>query len=228
LKNPTSKGPGRPRGQQSEDKQKLILDEAEKLFAGSGFHAVTLRQVASAAGVDTALLHYYFKHKRGLFDQVFQRRADVLNAARLEELNRYESSLGGEKPSVRGAINAFITPLIEKSLSQDPGWRSFFGIVAMINNTPEIGGEIMSSNFDPVVLRLLTLIEKAQPDVPRDQLFWAYHCLSGGITLTMSQSGRLSRLSGNLCDSNDMKKAFEHLIDFATAGFMTLPSTHKA
>ncbi len=215
------KRPGRPKGKQSEARQKLILDKAEQLFAENGFHAVTLRQVAKAAEVDTALLHYYFKHKRGLFDQVFRRRGEVLNQERLTELNDYEAR-NGDSIDVRGAITAFVQPLLDKVESGDSGWRSYFAIVAMINNTPEIGGEIMSENFDPVVLRLLDLIERALPSAKKADLFWAYHCLSGGLTLTLSQSGRLDRLSDNLCRSSDIRTALHHLIDFSTAGFLSL------
>jgi AcrR family transcriptional regulator len=38
--------------------------------------------VAAEAGVDTALIHYYFGAKRELFDSVFLRRAEILNTAR--------------------------------------------------------------------------------------------------------------------------------------------------
>lgn len=210
--------PGRPKGQQSEARQKRILDMAEKLFAENGFHAVTLRQVAAAAKVDTALLHYYFKHKRGLFDTVFQRRSAELNADRMAALDAYESST--TSPTVHGAIAAFIQPLKDKADSGDSGWRSFFAIVAMINNTPEIGGEIMSENFDPVVHRLLAVIRRVLPEARDEKLFWAYHCLSGGLTLILSQSGRLDRLSDQRCLSSDMSTAFDELVDFAAAGFI--------
>ena len=47
-----------------------ILDAAEDHFSRHGFWGVTIREVATDAKVDTALLHYYFDTKRGLFDAV--------------------------------------------------------------------------------------------------------------------------------------------------------------
>lgn len=44
-----------------------ILVAARELFAADGFGATTLRAVATRAGVDVALIAYYFKNKRGLF-----------------------------------------------------------------------------------------------------------------------------------------------------------------
>ena len=38
------------------------------------------------------MLNYYFGSKRGLFDAVFLRRAEVVNTQRLTSMNRYEAS----------------------------------------------------------------------------------------------------------------------------------------
>jgi AcrR family transcriptional regulator len=78
----------RPKGQ-GPDLRESILDAAEALFSRHGFYGVTVRQVASEAGVDTALIHYYFGAKRELFDSVFARRAEVVNQARLDAMAAY-------------------------------------------------------------------------------------------------------------------------------------------
>jgi AcrR family transcriptional regulator len=44
-----------------------ILDAARALFAETGFERATIRAVASAAGVDPALVMQYFGNKEGLF-----------------------------------------------------------------------------------------------------------------------------------------------------------------
>jgi AcrR family transcriptional regulator len=72
-------GRGRPSKAVGLDLKQTILDAAEGLFARHGFYGVTTRQVATEAGVDTALIHYYFGAKRELFDAVFLRRAEILN-----------------------------------------------------------------------------------------------------------------------------------------------------
>ncbi|HEX8662005.1 MAG TPA: helix-turn-helix domain-containing protein, partial [Brevundimonas sp.] len=47
----------------SADTRDLILDASEDLFSKHGFYGVTIREVAREAGVDTALVHYYFGAK---------------------------------------------------------------------------------------------------------------------------------------------------------------------
>jgi AcrR family transcriptional regulator len=44
-----------------------ILDSARRLFAERGFHATTIRAVASEAGVNPALVHHFFGGKEQLF-----------------------------------------------------------------------------------------------------------------------------------------------------------------
>src|ERR1700742_4650141 len=43
-----------------------ILTAARSLFASAGYASTSLRTVAEAAGVDVALVSYYFKNKAGL------------------------------------------------------------------------------------------------------------------------------------------------------------------
>lgn len=59
------KRPGRPRG--NSDARNRILAGARGLFARNGFANTSIRSVAEAAGVDSALVHHYFGTKQQLF-----------------------------------------------------------------------------------------------------------------------------------------------------------------
>jgi len=59
------KRPGRPAG--SSDTRERILDNARVLFARNGISNTSIRAVAAAAGVDSALVHHYFGTKEKLF-----------------------------------------------------------------------------------------------------------------------------------------------------------------
>lgn len=48
-----------------------ILRTAEQLFAGAGFDGTSVDRIASRAGVNKALIYYYFKSKDGLRDALF-------------------------------------------------------------------------------------------------------------------------------------------------------------
>jgi AcrR family transcriptional regulator len=67
--------PGKP------DTRDAILAVAQRRFMTDGYQAVTLRAVAAEAGVDVALINYFFGPKRGLFAAVMAlstNPADVL------------------------------------------------------------------------------------------------------------------------------------------------------
>lgn len=58
-----------PRGRRAgkPDTRGQILEAARRQFLAEGYRAVTMRAVADAAGVDAALVSYYFGSKRSLF-----------------------------------------------------------------------------------------------------------------------------------------------------------------
>ena len=51
----------------------LILDAAERLFAAQGFARTTIKDIGREAGVNSALLYYYFADKDRLYREVLQR-----------------------------------------------------------------------------------------------------------------------------------------------------------
>lgn len=55
------------RRRNKDETQGDILQAASELFAARGFKGTSMRGVASAAGVDVALLSHYFGNKEGLF-----------------------------------------------------------------------------------------------------------------------------------------------------------------
>jgi len=73
------------------DKKESILDAAEKLFSEMGYDGTSTRTIASKAGVNMAMLNYYFGSKDGLYKSVLERRLGVFDQP-LSILNDQESS----------------------------------------------------------------------------------------------------------------------------------------
>ena len=206
----------------AEATKERILDAAEKLFARRGFDGVTVRQIMKDAGADVALAYYHFKSKRDLFDAVMLRRVETLNAMRLQALEAVEQRHPNDRPTVEEIIGAFTNPLLD-ILAEDPDeWRDYMALIAQINNSPEFGGELMTRYFDPLVKRFLDALRRALPDCREEDLFWSYHFLSGALTLTFAETGRLDNLSGGLCKSSDMAAANQRMPAFIAAGFRAL------
>jgi len=196
-----------------------ILDVAEELFAVHGYDGVTLRQIANGADVDVALASYHFGKKLDLFNAVFERRAVELNESRLSALRNCQENAGKQGPTVEQIIEAFLRPLEIAQETGDQGWTNYLALIAYINNSPNWGQKMMSKLFDKLVLEFIDALRKALPDARDEDLYWCYHNLSGALTLTLAQTGRIDKLSGGKCRSSDFKAAYDHMIPFSAAGF---------
>lgn len=211
-------GRGRPSKGSGVDLKEVILDAAEALFARHGFYGVTTRQVATEAGVDTALIHYYFGAKRELFDAVLLRRAEIINRDRADAMTAYEAAHPGSM-TAEGVIAAFIDPLIERALTGGSGWKNWLNLVAQINITPAWGGEVMHRFFDPVVRQLVETLGRALPGAELVDLYWCYQFLTGSMMLTVAETGRIDQLSDGQCQSSDLEAARRRLYAYCAAGF---------
>lgn len=218
---------GRPlKNEAAPDMRERILDAAEDHFSRHGFWGVTLREVAQDAKVDTALLHYYFDTKRGLFDAVFARRAEIINRERIDSIDAYERA-AGDSITAEGVIDAFLQPILQRAAEGDQRWHNYFALIAQVNNTPAWGGETMGRTFDVVIQRLIEALRKALPDADERDLYWSYHFLSGALTLTLSQTGRIDGLSNGLCKSSDFEAIRQRMAPFIASGFERLCKPKK-
>jgi AcrR family transcriptional regulator len=204
----------------------LILDAAEELFAIRGFYGVSIRQITSKAEVDPALASYHFGKKKDIFEAVMLRRAEILNRERIQMLDDCIRRAKPNPAPLNEIIDAFTHALLNRSNKGGDGWRSYFAIIAQINNHPELGGVIMNQYFDPLAKKFLKAIHATMPDAKAEDLFWCYHFLSGALTLTFSGTERISKLSDGLCSSSDLDAIHERLVPFITAGFKSFDQTN--
>jgi AcrR family transcriptional regulator len=218
--------PAGPRGkrptkaEQRAEMTEQILDAAEHLFSRHGLYGVTLKDVAGRVGVHHTLVNYYFDDKNTLFNAVMGRRAEVTSGLRMKALDDYEAASGG-KPTVEGALHAFLDTDLDLYSQGGENWKNYGALGALASNTP-YGAELMEQYFDPVVLRLIDLLRKAMPDCAEEDIFWGYHFVTGALMLTLARTGRIDRLSGGLCRSDDYDAVKARMASFMAAGFTAI------
>lgn len=61
------------------DSEKLILEAAEAEFIEKGYGKSRTTEIAKRAGVNHAMLHYYFRTKENLFEVVFKKKAKLMS-----------------------------------------------------------------------------------------------------------------------------------------------------
>jgi AcrR family transcriptional regulator len=217
---PAEKPVRRSKAAQRAETLEQILDAAEYLFSQFGLDGVTLRNVAQRIGVHTTLLNYYFKDKQKLFEAVFARRAGVTAGRRMAALERYEIE-AGDNPTVEGALHAFLDTDLDLYIEGGEPWMNYAAFCARVSNTPE-GAALLDEHFDPVVLKLVGILKRALPDYTEEDIFWGYHFVTGALMNTLARTGRIDRLSGGVCHSDDFEAVKRRIAKFMAAGFMAL------
>ena len=80
--------------------EEKILQSAEELFMENGYDATSTTDIAKRAGCNQALLHYYFRTKENLFQQIFTNKFQLVL--------QYIHSDGEEKLNFNHALSQLI------------------------------------------------------------------------------------------------------------------------
>lgn len=80
---------------QKDDNTELKIKEtAKRLFQEKGFDAVRTREIAEEAGINSALLHYYFRSKEKLFHMIMIESISEMFSFMRGIINNPDTSLG--------------------------------------------------------------------------------------------------------------------------------------
>jgi TetR/AcrR family transcriptional regulator len=137
--------------QKSEDTEARILEAARAVFIRRGTAGARMQEIAAEAGVNQALLHYYFRSKDQLGAAVFSQMASRLFPALLQVLS--------SDASLDAKIEQIVT-VYHENLTRNPFLPGY--VLAELQYHPEriqtvmakIGGGEPRSVIGPVFLRL--------------------------------------------------------------------------
>ncbi|MEO5592217.1 MAG: TetR family transcriptional regulator [Chitinophagaceae bacterium] len=90
------------------DKKLHIINHAVELFAEKGFEGTSIRDLAARAGVNVAMVNYYFGSKEKLFESLVEERASYSRGV-LDEIANNASYSDIEK--IEHIIDAYINKL---------------------------------------------------------------------------------------------------------------------
>ena len=110
------------------DKKDHILDVAERVFSDNGFDGASTRMISGEAGVNMAMLNYYFGSKEGLFLAIFERKISSFQTL-LQNIGNDESMSSWDKLAMcidnyveRIIINNCFQKLINREMSMNKRW----------------------------------------------------------------------------------------------------------
>ncbi|MGH2853501.1 MAG: TetR/AcrR family transcriptional regulator [Solirubrobacteraceae bacterium] len=88
----------------AQDKRRMILDAAVRVFARQGFHACRVADIADEAGVAYGLVYHYFASKDEVLDTLFLERWEVM----LRTIREVDAQEGVDAREKLQAIASFI------------------------------------------------------------------------------------------------------------------------
>jgi len=120
-----------------------ILVAAREVFIAKGYESARMQEIADRAGINKALLHYYFRSKENLFDAVFSEVAAHLFPAVRQLL---ESDL-----AIKEKISFFVKIYLN-ALHENPYIPTF--VINTLNSNPErFLKYIQKSGINPLMLQ---------------------------------------------------------------------------
>jgi len=134
--------------QQDTTTEQKILDAARKVFIAKGMAGAPMQDITGEAGINKAMLHYYFRSKEKLFETIFKE----LSIEFLPRVNAiFESDV-----SLFEKIEVFCSEYISRMM-ENPFIPLF--IVNEINKQPEIFLKKMWGGKRPKIGKFLQQIE---------------------------------------------------------------------
>jgi len=202
------------------DTKTRILDTAEKLFAGKGFHGTSLRDITKDAGVNLAAVNYHYGSKDALFEEVFRRRFLPINRIRRDELEKIRENARREnlRPATREVLQAFIAPVL-RFRETEPGAAAFIALVGRTISEPDDRlREILMGYFRPNFFLCFAILCEALPDIPKDVLFWRLQFSIGAMSHTLFLLDHARVFPEGVIPDLDAKTLTDWIVSFVTAG----------
>jgi AcrR family transcriptional regulator len=197
-----------------------ILDAAEELFMLHGFEGTSMRLLTSSAGVNLAAVNYHFGSKDALIEALFRRRLDPMNGARIAELDRLENDAAGHALSTDSIIRAFVGPSLRLVEDGRNGGRNFIRLLGRTYTEPTKPIRILIGQlYAPTMERYKAALERALPQMQREELYWRMHFMFGTLAYTLAATDTVQLIAG--CkpeDRHDARLLEDRLTSFLAAG----------
>jgi TetR/AcrR family fatty acid metabolism transcriptional regulator len=141
------------RARTTQDKRRVILDAAVRVFARQGFHACRVSDIADEAGVAYGLVYHYFASKDEVLDTLFLERWGVM----LEMIREVDA----KRIPVREKLQAIASFIVE-SYRHDPDLMKV--IIVEVTRAANSFGQTHLGQIREAYQLIGGIVSKAQAD----------------------------------------------------------------
>src|SRR5579863_9462110 len=208
--------------------REAILCAAEELFSIKGFDAVSVRDIAQAAGANPGSVTYHFKTKDGLLLEIYRRHCGPMNHRRAELLAAARR-VRDLRDRLEAIVRAYVVPAFSSGSDLAGGGARFTRLRAVMSAEGNgVAGQIIAQTFDDTSHAFIDAIHDSLPHIPRAEIVWRSHFLLGALYYTLVTPERVSRLSRGDADGADAGDAIEQLVGATVASLQAPPLDRMA
>jgi AcrR family transcriptional regulator len=210
-------------GTRKPNMREAILCAAEELFSTNGFNAVSVRDIAQAAGANPGSVTYHFKTKDGLLLEIYRRHCGPMNRRRSELLGAARR-VRDLQDRLEAIVRAYVLPAFSSGSDLAGGGARFTRLRAVMSaEGNEVARRIIAQTFDDTSHAFIDAIHQSLPHVPRTDIVWRCHFLLGALYYSLVTPERVSRLSRGETDGTDAGNAIEQLVRATVAALQASP-----
>ena len=200
------------------DTSQRILDAAECLFVEHGFAGTSMRQITSAAAVNISAVNYYFGSKDGLFQAVFERRAEPFALLSIAKLNALQ--LAKPACSAVDIAQAFMGAALEMGRQPEHGGLVFVKLLARsyVEPHPRLK-EKLPLRYGELTQRYLAAMRLALPHLSDMEVAWRFQFMSSTMFNAFAGNNVMRLfMTQPIVNARDPHKVAEMLLPFIAAG----------
>ncbi len=195
-----------------------ILNAAEILFVEHGFSGTSMRQITGAAQVNIAAVNYYFGSKEGLFQAVFERRAEPFARLSLDKINQLTSSKNNF--TATEVAEAFMSAAMEMGSNPAHGGLIFVKLLARSYVEPNpVLKEKLPQRYGELTRRYLEALGQALPHLSSQEVSWRFHFMTSAMFNAFAGNNVMRLfMTQSLVNARDPQLVAQMLLPFIAAG----------
>jgi AcrR family transcriptional regulator len=139
-----------------------LMRVAERLVARSGYDAVSIRDITSAAHADVSAIHYHFGSKHQLVASILEQRLSEMSERRAPLVEALQAA---EHPTPLDVVRCLVGPTAERAAKPGRTARQREAFLAAVADHADFTPMIAQA-MEPDIARYMAALQRALPGVP--------------------------------------------------------------
>jgi AcrR family transcriptional regulator len=197
------------------DARVAILDAAMELISeSSGRKDISVRELAARAGVNLALISYYFGGKEGCLAELYRAKMSAFARLRTASLLDLDAAAG-----VDTILATWLGPILGLH-DRESAERNLL-VTFLQTHYPSLTGRLFGEVFESANRALIDALLPRLPFLSRGTVVWRLYALAGAAHLFRDEiyKDAIEAYSNRECRADDQDEQFRQLVAFAVAGF---------